>query len=72
MEMLGQDADRDGFERMVASNQPISRAQRANVLRQQRRAPVKQIDGEKERPAGNEQASVIRHRDKIAGAIRRR
>ena len=72
MEMLRQDADRDRFERMTSGDQPVRSAQSANVFGQQLRATVKQVDGEEIRPTRNEQASVIRHGDKITVVTLRR
>ena len=61
MEVFRQDADGNGFERMAFRNLAIGRAQGVDVVGQKLRAPVDQIDREKEKAAGNEQTSVIWH-----------
>lgn len=52
MEMLRQDADRDRFKCVPFRDPAIGRAQGADVLRQQLRAPVDRLTVKKNVPPG--------------------
>ena len=61
MEMIGQDAHGDGFERPVGGGASPRGAQMVDMVSQQARAPIRHVHREETCPARNIKPSIIRH-----------